>query len=107
MTPSSRRLLKRGAVLLALVVLAIGGVMGFRAVAGGDVGETCSMNFECKFGMRCARLSGLSRVCTRTCEADGECPTGWGCGEVLVVDRSDVMASIRQRVCLPGTPVGP
>jgi hypothetical protein len=89
-------------VVILLGGLAFGGVMGLRAVAGGEVGETCSADLGCKPGMRCFRLYGLEKTCTRTCNADAECPAEWGCGEALVVDRSDALASVRQRFCLPG-----
>jgi hypothetical protein len=102
MTPARRRLLKRAAMLLASVGLAFGIFMGVRAVAGGDVGETCTMDLGCKPGMRCGLRQGMDKICTRSCEADGECPTGWRCGQVVFVDRSDVFASVRQRVCVPG-----
>ena len=104
MTRGTRRLLKRLGMVLAVVGLAFAAVMGLRAVAGGGVGEGCSMDFGCKPGMRCGLRQGLDKVCTRPCEADDECPTGWRCGEAVFLDRSDVFASVRQRVCLPGGP---
>jgi hypothetical protein len=104
MTGGTRRLLKRLAVVVAAGGLVFGAVIGVRAVAGGDVGEACSMDFGCKPGMRCGLRQGLDKVCTRPCEADVECPDGWRCGDAVLLDRSDVFASVRQRVCLPGAP---
>ena len=106
MTRGTRRLLKRVAVALGAVALAFGVVMGVRFVAGGGVGETCTMDFGCKPGMRCGIRAGVDKVCTRPCEADVECPEGWRCGQVVFLDRSDVFASVRQRVCVPGAPGG-
>lgn len=106
MNRGTRRLLKGVAALLVLGLVTVGGAMGFRAVAGGDVGETCSMDFGCKPGGLCALSHGVQRMCTRPCNADGECPAGWGCGDALLVDRSEVLTT-RQRVCLPGDGTGP
>lgn len=106
MTRGTRRLLKRLAVLLAAIGLALGGVMGVRAVVGGDVGETCTRDFGCKPGMRCAIRHGVDKICTRPCDADVECPNGWRCGQVVFLDRSDVFASVKQRVCVPGVAGG-
>ena len=106
MTPGRRRLLKRLAVLLAVPGLAFGIFMGVRAVVGGDVGATCSMDYGCKPGMRCALRHGVDMICTRPCEADVECPSGWRCGQLVFLDRSDVFASERRRMCVPGVAGG-
>jgi hypothetical protein len=106
MTGGKRRLLRRVVVVLAVAVLASGGLLGVRAVVGGGVGETCTLDLGCKPGMRCAIRQGVDKMCTRPCDADDECPTGWRCGQVVFLDRSDVFASARQRVCVPGTPGG-
>jgi hypothetical protein len=107
MNRGTRRLLKRVGALIALGLLVFGGAVGLRAVAGGEVGETCTSDYGCKLGGRCARLYGVEKTCTRNCETDGECPADWHCGAVIVVDRSDVFESTRERACLPGTPAGP
>jgi len=106
MTRGTRRLLKRLAMVLAVAGLAFGGFLGIRFVVGGGVGETCTMDLGCRPGMRCGIRQGVDKVCTRPCEADDECPGSWRCGQVVFLDRSDVFASERQRVCVPGTPGG-
>lgn len=76
------------AALLAASVILGGGCDGRARVeawmdAGGPArgfAETCGATEDCASGL-CLELSGDRAICTRRCEADGDCPGGpnWGC----------------------------
>lgn len=74
----------RAGLLTVLVLLAACGGRGERRF-----GERCSSDNECQHGLCVGGVHGDAPVCTLSCAATSDCPSGWSChgvtqGNVLV-----------------------
>ncbi|HWB80584.1 MAG TPA: hypothetical protein VG755_36720 [Nannocystaceae bacterium] len=88
--------------------LVLGGVMiiGYFASAatlGAEIGQSCDKEWGCK-GLSASCLEGPQPFCSRACEADGDCPSGWSCGDVAVLTfdgKSEKPEESSTKMCLP------
>ena len=70
-------------LITALVVgPLVGGVLLWRAMSGGTLGEDCTTSGMCALGYSCVQT-----ICTQECEADSDCPGGWSCQDMQIVGR--------------------
>jgi hypothetical protein len=102
--PTLKQILVIGSVIS---VPLIGGVLLYRALAGGITGDVCNDRL-CKPGHVCVELPGRQRdrvkQCAATCESHAECPRGFRCMRFVV--RDDTFGGTSQPVgaskaCLP------
>jgi hypothetical protein len=79
--------------------VADGGPPAADGAVGAEDGSRCDDDQDCASG-HCLDLSG-GRVCTGTCDGDGDCPEGWSCVGVVGVESPDIATP----VCVPDGPL--
>lgn len=82
----------------------IGGYFAMSAFMGAEIGQPCDKEFGCK-GLDGVCLEGGDTMCSRHCESADECPSGYSCDHVKVLNIDGKTGEVDESsapVCLPG-----
>src|SRR5215831_99719 len=75
MSPNAKRIITSLVAVVAILGVAAGG----KQALGSSPGDRCGEVAECKWGSKC-----IGKRCYQSCSADGDCPSGWHCGNTSV-----------------------
>lgn len=105
--------MKRNLIGVLLVLVAGGVYLGVDYLTGAELGEPCGDNTDCKgnihgsFGSQCLE-DDVSSYCTVKCQSPADCPAGWSCETVSMVDaNTGAETGESNQVCarpVPGQP---
>lgn len=91
MTRRERRLLQ----ILGGVIVALSALLLLIRLFGADTGAPCADSYSCRGfligGAECVDTEG-GRYCTRYCDSDARCPSGWRC-----LDATPTVLTVRTR----------
>jgi hypothetical protein len=106
--------MKRTILSVVGVIVIAGGYLAFNYFTGAALGEPCYDNTSCKgnihgkFGSQCLQ-DDVGSFCTVRCDTVADCPPGWTCEIVSMIDVSTGMETGEtNQVCarpIPGQPM--